>query len=871
MAVAARLTRLAELIGATPLARMDYQRIVDVVSQALGLACCALWSLDAARGCLSLVSASTGFDAQARATLPSTLPIDDAAPAPMTGVLQPLIAGDRTIGMLYGEDEHGHTAQYLRLAAPQIVLAIERIRLHAQETRLTLLSTMSRALADPSSVQRLCDRLAGTLHEIMGYHVTGVYLREGDELLLAAYYVPSGTPPVTARQLSIGPGIIGHAAATNLPYLCSDTRDDPHFHLPSDVANTRSELAVPLSIGADLVGVINVESPHPGSFTDDDRDALVAVAGQAATAIRNARLYEAEAELRRRAELRLRRLEQVQQVSKRLAMDLDERSVGQLIVNAACEALGFRMAILNLFDRPGDPTSRARVVATAGVPPEGVEALRAHDFPFSAVVDLLRPEYLLSNSYFIPAGATLNGDANEVPTWTPALANSGEDAWQAGDELLVPLTGQHGGNLVGFLSVDDPRNGRRPEREEVEVLEIFANQAVVALRNSGLLAQARRQAERDPVTGLLNHRAIHQQLGLRLAEALEQGQSLGIVAIDMDDFKLINDAHGHAAGDMALRHVAALLERCVRAGDLVARLGGDEFLVILQDATLQRSTAVVERIEALIRERPLYIEGTGAVPLGLSCGIALAPNDATEPHTLVTLADTRLYAVKRAGGRGEEIGARAGRQGEGTRDGNGLLSALVAAVDEIDANARAHAERVASVACALADSLGLSAASQRALRIAGLFHDVGKIGVPEAILRKQGPLDAHEREIMRQHVKLSITLLRATGAAPDVLSAVSHHHERWDGAGYPSGVGGNATPLLGRILVIAEAISAMSVACPYQTALPAGAIAAELQREAGAQFDPELVGPATDIVARLLDDAAVPEGRQSLDHLATRA
>lgn len=289
----------------------------------------------------------------------------------------------------------------------------------------------------------------------------------------------------------------------------------------------------------------------------------------------------------------------------------------------------------------------------------------------------------------------------------PTDPNSGANAWRAGDELLVPLVEPRRDHLLGFLSIDDPENGQRPEREDIEVLEVFADQAVVALRNANLLAQTRRLAERDTVTGLLNHRAAHIRLDADLAEVQAQGRRLGVLAVDMDDFKLINDTHGHSVGDMALRHVARILERCVRAGDTIARLGGDEFLVILPGASRERCLELVDQLTVRVGENPLHIDGLGDVPLRLSGGVAVCPEDTTQSQGLLTIADSRLYEAKRAGGRTMEAGVRRDEREGRDLAGFDMLSALVTAVDNKDHYTREHSEVVANVACRLADALGL--------------------------------------------------------------------------------------------------------------------------------------------------------------------
>ncbi len=480
--------------------------------------------------------------------------------------------------------------------------------------RLLLVQQTAHALAAVTSTEAVCDTLAETIYSSMGYHIAGVYLSDGSGLNLAAYRLAVGMVQDDAFHQSYDTGVIGHVWATNQPYLCHDTYADPYYHRPDGITGGGSELAVPLRIGSTIVGVLNVENREPQSYTDDDVVTLTAVADQAGVALQNARLYEAEAALRRRAEERANLLLQIQRVGEHLKQELDEREVGPRIVQATCEALGFRRVALALVDRPGDPTSRVRVAATAGVPAEGTATLLARDFPLTDVTANFRPEFLLSRSYFMPAEIGIDRSGMEMPTWSSPLTNRGPNAWQNRGQANGPLVDHQGGDLYGFIAVDDPESGRRPTQEEVEALEIFADQAVVAY----LLARARRQAGRDPVTGLLNHRAATMCLERALVAAQSRAEPVSLIAIDIDYFKLINDTHGHMTGDGALRHVAQSIRHCVRTDDQVARMGGDEFLAILPGMALDGALKVVQRLMALLKEQPLHIEGVGAVPLRLS-------------------------------------------------------------------------------------------------------------------------------------------------------------------------------------------------------------------------------------------------------------
>ncbi|HEV3309199.1 MAG TPA: diguanylate cyclase [Chloroflexota bacterium] len=626
------------------------------------------------------------------------------------------------------------------------------------------------------------------------------------------------------------------------------------------VLSSRSaRMVAPIQRGSRLYGVL-VLNVTAGYFAEEDLSMLQACVEHAALAWHNFDLDQRGAELRNRAETRSRRINHVQRVGARLKLDLDVDAIAHRVVEAAREALDFRASVLNLVDRPGDPAARARVVAISGLPPEAVAALTAHDYPVADIERIFRPEFRVSRSYFIPTGTFDISSETEITRWVnDDFANVGENAWRAGDELLVPLTDAKNGCLIGFISVDDPESGLRPGREEAEVLEIFADQAVAALRNAALLGEARRLAEQDPLTGLLNHRSAHKQLELEFACVTRAEEPLGIVLVDLDDFKLINDSHGHQAGDLALQHVAGLLRSCVRPGDVTARVGGDEFLLILPGASRSQAEDVAQRVVSLVCERPLPVNGVGSLPLRLSVGFASYPDDAAYQHALLAKADSSLYDAKRSG-RMIASGSDGNRESaQETAPGFDLLNALVHTVGNKDRYTLEHSEQVVTYACLLASRLGLSPQTQRTLRVAGLIHDVGKVGVPHEVLRKPGPLSDSERALMREHVVLSTTLVQALIPDLDVVAAVAHHHERWDGGGYPNGVAGDDVPLVGRIMIVADAVSAMCVDRPYRSRLSRGAVVRELRKHSGSQFDPSLV----DVFIPAFRETTKPQERQS--------
>lgn len=316
--------------------------------------------------------------------------------------------------------------------------------------------------------------------------------------------------------------------------------------------------------------------------------------------------------------------------------------------------------------------------------------------------------------------------------------------------------------------------------------------------------------------------------------------------LDLDNFKLFNDTYGHPAGDEVLRTVTAALRAEARMGDHLGRYGGDEFLLVLPETSRDGALALVERARARIHLLRSGLPAGDAPPILISAGVAVAPDDAPQPQALITLADDALYTGKHG-----KHHLAAANSAEGAGDSTcstmtatsafGAIEGLVLAVDAEDRYTVAHSRVVAEVAVLLAEALGLPDQQQAILRAAGLLHDVGKITVPGRILRKPAALTETEWASVRQHVESSELIIRGVPGLRDLLDPVMHHHERWDGTGYPRGLVGEAIPLLGRIMIVADAYSAMTLDRPYRYGLTIDRALDQLRDEAGRQFDPHLV------------------------------
>src|SRR4051794_30899052 len=353
--------------------------------------------------------------------------------------------------------------------------------------------------------------------------------------------------------------------------------------------------------------------------------------------------------------------------------------------------------------------------------------------------------------------------------------------------------------------------------------------------------RAMRLALTDPLTGLGNHRHFHERLQRELVAAEAAAGFLSLCLIDLDDFKHVNDVYGHPVGDRVLSEVATRL----RQGGEAFRLGGDEFAVLLPDQAEEEALATAASIVERLRSMKLEF----AEPVTVSAGVATYPVQGVGRDELIRLADSALYWAKEHGkNRMHSYGPEVVELADLKKLAKGAdraarieaAASLAKAIDARDAYADGHAARVAELAERIATRLSLDPDDVALVRVAGALHDVGKLAVPDEILRKPDPLTEAERLLLERHPQVGYRMLESLGADP-IADCVLHHHERWDGAGYPDGLHGDDIPLGSRIILVAEAFDALTSDCSYREKLTLEAALAELEESAGRQFDPHAV------------------------------
>ena len=360
-------------------------------------------------------------------------------------------------------------------------------------------------------------------------------------------------------------------------------------------------------------------------------------------------------------------------------------------------------------------------------------------------------------------------------------------------------------------------------------------------RSTFAVLKAMRLALTDPLTGLGNHRHFHERLQRELALADQEGRSLTLCLVDIDDFKQVNDRHGHPVGDRVLAQVAARL----RQGGESFRLGGDEFAVLLPDTNARSGVAVARSIVERVSAAELEQVG----PMTVSAGVATYPIQGAGRDELIRLADSALYWAKEDGknrARGYEPALVEIKQLQQLAEGTDraaryrAATSLAKAVDARDGFAGSHSDRVGELAARIARRLGVEETQIELTRVAASLHDLGKLAIPEEILRKPGTLNESERLVLQRHPQIGHRMLESLGVEP-IADWVLHHHERWDGDGYPDRLRGDEIPLGARIIFVADAYDAMTSERVYERSLSPREALEELERCSGSQFDPAIV------------------------------
>jgi diguanylate cyclase (GGDEF)-like protein len=399
-------------------------------------------------------------------------------------------------------------------------------------------------------------------------------------------------------------------------------------------------------------------------------------------------------------------------------------------------------------------------------------------------------------------------------------------------------------------------------------------------RLAARIADVEALATTDQLTRLINRQACLQVLGAEIERANRYRRPLAVALIDVDHFKQVNDAHGHAVGDEVLRQVADLLRASIRAVDTLGRYGGEEFLLVMPETDADGGLTSAEHVRRAMARAPLVVtvpsgplEVTVTISIGVSGGDGTASIDVDQ---LLREADNALYGAKgfgrdqaqafrpldesaRVSGATIDAAARAHAAGLGQAAFEASNQHLLGVLANRPGWAGGASQLIANLAADIGRAVGLPDRDIDRIRAASLLHDVGKLAIPDEILSKPSALTAVEWRTIVEHPRIGQVVLEQAGAIRDAATIVLHHHEWFDGQGYPHGLAGEDIPLGSRIVSIADAYEAMISDRPYKQAMSHQSAVSELRRQRGIQFDPELV----DVFLSLVGTGSTPTFRKA--------
>jgi diguanylate cyclase (GGDEF)-like protein/putative nucleotidyltransferase with HDIG domain len=625
---------------------------------------------------------------------------------------------------------------------------------------------------------------------------------------------------------------------------------------------------VPLMLYDRAVGVMAVLSREERVFDEDHLELMRVLASEATIALENARLFKGE-------QTKSRHLTLLNNISRNAIATLKPDELLSRIATELGDGLVYDHIGIGLLDY-----AAKEVVIQA-------EAGRRRE--------ALNRKILLGEG--LVGRVARSGEMTVVRNFA-ADPLAGEPVLM-GSSAGVALPILYGDQLHGVLYVETSEPCDFTV-EELQLLETLADLISGALHSAISFQKAQEQAITDGLTGVKTHRYFMETLSAEWKRATRAGRPFSLVLIDLDRFKFVNDFYGHLDGDLVLRRVGQILEENCRRSDSVARYGGDEFVVLMPETNVEQARQLAGKLrswicsDALLKEKNV----TG------SFGIASFPVHGSTPQELIQVADASMYLSKHQGGNAvstadhfdpnesnrwkrdvleaylgvtlkrlstsgpealEEICNRLqqfsqsieatdgpGQKQERT-DGFGdspssisplvieTMSSLALAIDAKDPHTQSHSQKVSSYAFALAQALELDAAAAEEIRLAGLLHDIGKVGIPESIMKKNGPLDPDEWDLMKKHVEFGARILGTCRGLDRIQGMVLHHHEFFDGSGYPNGLSGEEIPIGARIIAIADAYDTITSDRVYKRARPAEEALAEMERCGGAQFDPHMV------------------------------
>jgi diguanylate cyclase (GGDEF)-like protein/putative nucleotidyltransferase with HDIG domain len=738
----------------------------------------------------------------------------------------------------------------------QISVALENRSLQKaaerQDEELRILHRVGEALSATFDLEMQHEILQRELKGLIGAgNFSLVFQESPDGRPETAYGLNQGSPE-TARNPASADGPSEYVLRTRTPLLIANDFLGATRRLGISQIDPRimAWAGVPIHFSDGSMGVLAVaDFEREGTLNERRFELLKILAGEVAVAIENARLFQQE-------QRRARHLALLNELARKASAVLDPKELLSGICQQLRSTFGFDLTRVETLDKELDELV---VQAQEGYAPA-----------------------LLGRRAKLGEG--LSGFAAE--SGEPILANdvARDDRYipfHAGvrSSLAMPL--KYRSEILGVLSIENLRSNSFSQ-QDVLTLRTLADQLAIALKNAQAYQVAQEQAITDSLTGLKTHRYFMEALDVEWRRSPRSGQHFSLIMMDLDDFKLVNDRHGHLEGDRVLAAVGRVLDARSRQSNVVAHYGGDQFAVLMPQASPEQAEILAERLRYGLSADP-YLASRA---ITASFGIATFPVHGATPEEIVRVAESGMYlakhergnsvrvasgssespttdwkhqlleaylgvAVKRMFSTGPEVfNQYLARFEAATRDTNGenpslmdTVTALAFTIDAKDHYTQGHSQSVSRLAAQLAQQLGLSSEEMEDIRLAGILHDIGKIGVPESVLNKPSCLTPEEYELIKSHAILGEKILEPlkVKAIERIRKMVRSHHERVDGKGYPDGLTGEDIPLGARIITIADCFDTLVSERSYKHACLLEEAVEELQKGKGTQFDSTLL------------------------------
>jgi diguanylate cyclase (GGDEF)-like protein/putative nucleotidyltransferase with HDIG domain len=721
---------------------------------------------------------------------------------------------------------------------------------------LHILNEIGRALSSTLELDLLLERIYAEMRRLVevSSFVIASHDTKADQIRFEIEITDGERLPRRSRPA--GNHLMEYVLRTRQPLLIRERFAEETQRLGIEpLRQVGSICAVPLVLYDRAVGVMMVHSPKEGVFDEGHQELLRVLANEASIAIENARLFTEE-----------------QKKSRHLT----------LINNVS----GHAITTLN-------PVEMLEKIATE------IETSLAYDHIGIATLDYSTKELVVQAE----AGARREARGRRIEIGEGIVGQVGRSGQMAmvreanaltpkmvlaGSVASIALPVIYAEQLLGVLYVESPKPCEFPE-QEILLLRTLADLFAGALHNALTFQKAQEQAITDGLTGVKTHRFLMEALSAEWKRSTRANRPFALVLMDLDRFKFVNDFYGHLEGDVILRRVGHILEQNCRRSDVVARYGGDEFVILMPETSLEQAGQLANKLRAWVASDPLLRDRN----VTASFGIAGFPIHGSTPQELLQVADSSMYLSKHQGGNSVSS-AEQGDPNDGKRWKKDVLEAylgvtlkrlfstgpqafeeiyrrlelftrslvdqgpgasekelppavvetvtsLALAIDAKDQYTQGHSQKVSAYAVMLAQALNLEQAEVEEIRLAGLLHDIGKVGIPEGILNKSGPLDATEWETMKTHTELGAKILEPLETMSRIRLMVRHHHEYYDGSGYPERLQGEAIPYGSRVIAIADSYDTITSERSYKKGRSPEEAFSELERCAATQFDPAIV------------------------------